>query len=420
MLDQHFFNPSINIQKNIERYSSARPDAKITILPCIIQRVYHNLKADIYIPFTSTVMESLPIIFDSFSEEQGNINLPEENSLSLCITTSDGRRFVWGGISLSNTYMVRNILPGESERYVKNASYKQDIMGNHVFLSKLCNTEIFSQDGINHHYAEGSCINNGVYEEFSGSIRINASTERYIRIHKIYQSSVTEEVSFDGVFSEEKQDLILKKNQEIQDKICGYLVNIQNLKENYSDERMREIKEKIHSEYQKQKKVCMIIEEGTATNKDIKDRLDFSDLSEADFAYAADHTHIIYRVRTFNLSGEMTSCYSVSESGLVDFWEKKEEFLLVHNMDDYPMVSLLQSSPSSPCLKVLDCEVVYMDRNTIKLSLNRKYGVVKRIEEKCLGKFEISMENGEILNVELGCSTRKLEEIIKRVLSSKK
>jgi hypothetical protein len=399
------FNPFSGLN-NARQYANAGFKNAPVILPCIVTRVYNNLRVDIYIPYTSTLMESLPLVFDSFSEEQGSIITPEENSLALFIGTSDGRRLVYGGLSLSENYTVRNILPGELEQYVKNASYKQDLAGNHVFLSKLCSTEIFGEDGVKQSYINGYYCDNGQVEEFSDFVQINNEKRRPIYIKKFY--------NVNDVNIPANEELILQKNQEMQDKICEYLVSIQNLRENYSDDAMVELREKIHKNYRKLRKLYMKIEEGCAANKKIRDRIDISKLSEKDLAHSAGGSLIIYRIQVFDSDENLNFSFSISENGQTEIWEKKEEIVINHGLNDNPTITLLQADSNEANLRLINCEVVYLTKNSVRLSLNRKYGVVETVDNQGAGRFEIKMKNRSKLLLKLGYSAEKMEEMIKQ------
>ncbi|MDF2841749.1 MAG: hypothetical protein K0R00_175 [Herbinix sp.] len=411
-----YFNPSSLVHNNIQKYAGSGAKSNVAIYPCIIQKIYNNLRVDIYIPYTSTIMESLPLIFDSFSEEQGNITMPEENSMSLFISSSDGHRFVYGGLSLSENYIVRNILPGEAERYVKNSSYKQDVLGNHIFLSRLCSTEIYGEDGLNQSYSNGKYYDDKNTEEFSGTILMDDQTSRLIKIKRIYSQKLTTPKYNGKSISKKTQSTIIQRNENATNKILDYLVGIQNLKEDFSEDNIALFKKSVHESYRYQRKLCIIVEEGSAVNKEVIDQSELEQLTSSNIVYASDQIAIIYRVRTFNESGDVTSSFSVSESGITDFWEKSEEIILKHNLDDYPVVSLMKADTSRSCLKAVNCEVAYMDRYTVKISLKRKYGVVKTIT--CNGSsFEITMTNDDKFYAELSSSPKKLEEMVKQIMA---
>ena len=98
MLD---FNPHEDLYNNITRFADPFGSRPVSIYPCVITKVNKNLTAEILLPHISSVMINIPIVFNSFSENRGDINIPEENSLSLYIESSDGKKFVYGGVPLS-------------------------------------------------------------------------------------------------------------------------------------------------------------------------------------------------------------------------------------------------------------------------------------------------------------------------------
>lgn len=416
---QHYFNPYTNIYKNIQRYASAGLKSHVKILICIINKVYSNQRVDIYVPYTSTIMESIPFVFGSFSEEQGDITMPEENSLSLLVTASDGTKFVYGGLSLSKTYIIRNILPGESERYVKESSYKQDLSGNHIFLSKPCSTEIFGADGIHQSFFNGSYIDNGSSEEFSGKIICSDKTTKFIRIKKVYQDLKTAPVFYNELDDCINQKQTLEQLDDIEQTISSYLASIQNLKDNYSEERLRSLRTDIQQKYRQQRKLCMIIEEGNAVNKIPMDRIDFSNLNEENLIYDVNHSSIIYRVRMFDSLENVIFSLSIFASGHIEKWEKMEEIIIKHELNDYPSISLLQADFNGSNLRPIKFDVTYLSKDELKVSINRKYSVVKTVDNQGNGQYEIIMENGIKLLLILSFSAKKMEQIIKQNLSLK-
>lgn len=394
------FAPQVNVFNNVQKYAGLKIRGDVSLLPCVITKVYKNARADIYIPNTSTVMNSIPMIFSSFGEEQGDVILPEENTLSLFLSAADGRRFVLGGFSLSETYVVRNILPGESERYLKNSSYKQDVIGNHIFLSRLGAIEVLKGDGEFFMNSNSSYENTGSTECLSGEYSFRGTNRRFE-----YKKIFSAEYGPGNEISSETE--ILSRNNAIKEKIQSYLVEMQNLKDTFTEESYLELKKSIAEKYKIQKRVAAIIEIGTVFDE-----------KSGDMVYGLDNTPLIYRERFFDQSENLSFSFSVSEGGEVLEWEPVEEAILNHGLDDYPAVSLLLEDPNSSYLKSLEFETIYLDKQSLKVSLKRKYGAIIAIENKSPGYFEINMHNGAKIIAQVSYSPAKMMEVVKRMNSA--
>lgn len=391
------FDPASNILRNIRRYSSSEIKQNTTVLPCIITKVHTNKRADIYIPYSSSVLLSLPIIFNGFSEEQGDITMPEENSMALYIASSDGRRFVFGGISLSDTYIVRNILPGETERYVANASFKQDLIGNQIFSSGTRNTVVYGADGKTQKYSTAEYEDNGVCEVFAGGIEVNDGTRLY-NIRKCYRKENRSKLN------------AVKESENLRNKICEYLVGIQNLKEEYCKEDSDTLKEKISNDYQVHRVCQTMTEEGCAFIVTPRNELDKENLTESNLAKGADGSYYIFRFRIFDDKGELISSYAVTEKKNVETWEKTLDFDIDHILSDYPTIAITHEDFNSPSSASVDFNVMYLSKSKFKVSVNRKYGFVRNIAQQSDYCYLVRMESGAILRVSLCYSPRRMME----------
>jgi hypothetical protein len=256
-----------SILKNIKKYSDPGL-GKSSIIVCIVNKVHPNMTADIYIPHTSSLVLEVPILFPSYSEGSGSISSIEQGSLALYIYTSDRKKFVFGGLSLAETYTVRNILPGEHEQYLENCYFKQDVSGKQVLDSGLSRKSISAEGEVKEYYSKLS------YEYRTPSLEIFKGVigGQYFEYQIFYKVSGGESISPE------------KKNTDAVKLALSYITELQNARYSGEKEAFVKLRENIHLKYRFKREVVRTVEIGgrLADGLKIRDLIDFKNLREKD------------------------------------------------------------------------------------------------------------------------------------------
>lgn len=408
-----------SIYKNVKNYSSLDLSISFTAL-CIVTKVYKNLKADVYVPSTSSKYISVPIMFNSLSENIGDIVPLEENSLSLLVGTSDGKVIVVGGLSLSDSYMVKNILHGETERYTNKSCFKQDLLGNQTFMSNALVTNVMSASGDNINCANDYLSNYLSEESYKSHVVINGQV-RFLNYRKIYCSAnicnfynVENILNSPSVAQEIKND-----NEKIINKTLNYLNDIQNFSNdinlsnsvNEINMKINTLTDKINKDYKIKKDVSIIIEEGSAINKEVLSQHDIIQLNSDDFIIDEFNSPIVYRMRIFN-DKQVIFSFSISQDGNVYFNEEmpKNYFIEIeHNIDDYPIVECFMQKKNSKSLFQIKYNVEFIDKNTVKIFPNKFMGTIKNVK-KNNDHYEAHCDGGNIIIINISESNKKMIE----------
>lgn len=114
---------------------------------CVIREIKKDMRADIYVPALATVLLGVRVVFPSLGNQQGDIMSPAENSEGLYIITTEGHRFVLGGVSPTENYFPHQIMPRENERYNEQAFRKMDRKGGVTDASSGCAVSALKGDG---------------------------------------------------------------------------------------------------------------------------------------------------------------------------------------------------------------------------------------------------------------------------------
>jgi len=331
-----------SVNKGLNHYAQFNGNAQVSVSMCIIRKIYPvTLRADIFIPKTSTSLYNVSISFPYSNSTSGIIIMPKENSPALVVITSDSKPFIITSINTSNTNeSPSGVLENENLIYSMAGSFlKQDNLGSQIITSGSSSSMILDENNSIKLYSPEQTNKTLISKSISGSTNILTDNGlKTLEFQKFY-GSITVPRTYNKTDLQIQGTDGLTIDSLIKESIVSNALNTINMAQNLfidiesfkSDimsnpyitkeqiqEKVSLTKAKLYNNYSIKKNTILTIEKGIAINRDINSLDELSDLTIGDIEVSERSNNIVFRAKVLDeQSGNNVAIISIDSKGYI-------------------------------------------------------------------------------------------------------